>query len=63
MRAPRNPLAVAARGRNGGPMKDRRASRGGQRNDARDILDEHADELDDLHEDIEFARLLNYVKP
>jgi len=40
MRPPRNLLSLVARGRNGGPMKDRRASRGGQRNAQADIMAE-----------------------
>ena len=60
--ANRNTLAVVARNRNGGPMRDRRAPRGGQRNGQADILDEHAEEIDDLQEDIGYAALLNRVR-
>jgi len=35
---PRNHLALVARQRNGGPMKDRRAQRGGARNDQAELL-------------------------
>lgn len=41
----RNCYAVAAHNRNSaGPMKDRRAQRGGTRNDMREYLEEYRDE-------------------
>lgn len=46
-RVPRNHLALVARQRNGGPMRDRRAARGGDRNEMRDLLDEALEEETD----------------
>ena len=37
---PRNPYVVPARARKAGTMSDRRAERGGARNDERELLDE-----------------------
>lgn len=45
--APRNPLAMDAKTRKGGAMKSRNASRGGQRNVQRDIMEEWADDMED----------------
>lgn len=48
----RSGVAIAAMARRAGPMKDRRAPRGGQRNEQSDLwnewCDEDADVLDDL---------------
>lgn len=44
----RNWYAVAAHNRNSaGPMKDRRAQRGGNRNHYRDLMDEYGEESTD----------------
>ncbi|NMC71808.1 MAG: DUF1273 domain-containing protein [Myxococcales bacterium] len=42
---PRNPFVPAVRRRGGGPMGDRRAPRGGARNEARELLAEAEEEL------------------
>ena len=42
---PRNPFVESARRRRAGPMHDRRAPRGGARNEARELLDDAAAEL------------------
>lgn len=39
----RSGVAIAAQHRRAGPMKDRRAPRGGQRNDQADLLEEGED--------------------
>lgn len=43
----RNLLAVDARTRKAGPMKDRRAPRGGAKNEQDEILEEYESEMDD----------------
>lgn len=58
----RNSLAVVARNRNGGPMRHRNQPRGGQRNEQADLLEEHAEELEELQEDPGYAQLLNRVR-
>lgn len=45
---PRNSGALAARMRDGVPMKDRRAPRGGARNEMADLLAEYEEAMADL---------------
>lgn len=53
----RNWNAVSAILRNAGPMKDRRAPRGGSSNESRDLIYEAQDEINDAIHD---AAMLNY---
>ncbi len=41
----RNPFSTHAKGRKAGPMKDRRTPRGGTRNEQRELLDEHEEDV------------------
>lgn len=47
-KGPRNPTVIPARQRNGGPMKDKREPRGGNRNEQKDLLEEFLEIFDDL---------------
>lgn len=56
--------AIAAMARRAGPMKDRRAPRGGQRNEQADLLDEHAEEIADVFDDLDwtYRHLMDHTK-